>query len=286
GIVGDPDVLVHADAGDFVVAALERHVVGERDGHPILEAQTRDPGLRVIVLRLRQGHAVGANAIVLRRMAQERAPAAADVEEGLARTQPQLAADQVELVPLRLLERVGPVAEVRARIDHLAVEKQRVEGVADIVVKLNEVLVLAASAAPGRVAAPELVADRRRAVARQYQGQRVAPGEPFAQIGKPDPGFLTAPARRVAERDQIALDLEVALDITAKQVTERGPTEQGAEHARSGNGDAWSARGVAAERDGGADPQPHRDRGIDALREMLEDAARGRGVSLRQPAFP
>ena len=169
-IVGDADVLVHADAGDFVVTALERHVIGERHRHAVLQPQAGDLGLRIVVLRLRQGDAVRGHAVALRGVAQQRAPAAADVEQRFARPQPQLAAYQLELVPLRLLQRIRPVAKVCAGIDHLGIEEQRIELVARVVMELDEVLVLVFAAPPGGITALELVADLDRSVARQQQG--------------------------------------------------------------------------------------------------------------------
>ena len=71
---------------------------------------------------------------MLRRPEDQPAPAAADVEEALARLEPQLAADVVELLRLRDVERVVLAAEVRARVHHALVEPQPVERVADVVV--------------------------------------------------------------------------------------------------------------------------------------------------------
>ena len=51
-------------------------------------------------LLLRQRHAVRLDAVMARGVADQRAPAAADVEEAIARLQPQLPADHVELVAL------------------------------------------------------------------------------------------------------------------------------------------------------------------------------------------
>jgi hypothetical protein len=62
-------------------------------------------------------------------------PAAADVEQALARFQPQLAADHVELVPLRPGDVVVPVGlKIGAGIDHLRVQKEPVEVVRHVVV--------------------------------------------------------------------------------------------------------------------------------------------------------
>jgi hypothetical protein len=75
------------------------------------------------------------------------APAAADVEEALARGEAQLAADVVELLRLRVVERVRVGAEVRARVDELGVEPEPVEGVRDVVV-VAYVRAIAASLMP------------------------------------------------------------------------------------------------------------------------------------------
>jgi hypothetical protein len=84
-------------------------------------------------------------------MAEQSAPAATNVEQPLARLEPQLAADHLQLVVLGLLERVLPVGEVAARILHLRVEKQLVELVPQVVVKLNVVLVLAVRCSAGHL---------------------------------------------------------------------------------------------------------------------------------------
>ncbi len=272
-IVGDADVLVHADAGNLVVGAVERQVVGERHGHPVGQAEPPDLGLAIVVLRLRQGHAMGGDAVVLGGVAQQRAPAAADVEEQLPRLQPQLAADDVELVPLRLLQRVGPVAEIGAGIDHLRVEEELVEFVAGIVVELDEIPVPIFCAPPRRVAAVEFVADRRPAVAGQQQAQRPGPGKALAQLAEADSGGLPAPARRLDEADQIAaLDLDVAADVAPEQMIERRPAQQRPQDPRSADRDHGRVVGhVAAEGDHGAVPEPDRERGIDLAREMAED---------------
>ncbi len=67
-------------------------------------------------------------------MEQERTPAAADVQEPLAGSEAQLAADVVELLHLGRVEGIAVVAEVRARIDHPLVQPQSVERVGHVVV--------------------------------------------------------------------------------------------------------------------------------------------------------
>ena len=55
---------------------------------------------------------------LLRRAQHQRAPAAADVQQALARLQPDLAQDVVDLLHLRLVQRLVALLEVGARIDH------------------------------------------------------------------------------------------------------------------------------------------------------------------------
>jgi hypothetical protein len=238
------------------------------------------------VLRFRQSDTVRVRAVVLRRMAQQRAPAAADVEKGLAGTQPELAAHQVELVALRLRKRIRPVAKVCAGIDHLGIEEELIEFIAGIVVELDEILFLPLCRAPRRVAASELVADRRRALARQQQRQRLLPGETLAQIAKTDPALLPLPARGLDQADQVAaLDRDVAADIAPEQVVERGSPEQRAKHARPGDRDARAARPASPERDRRPVPEPQRERGINDPGEMPEHLARGLDLLFLHPAF-
>src|SRR5690554_2591912 len=104
GITGDADMLVHADAGDLVPAALQIAVVLQLDGHAVLQSERCNLVLCKFELLLGQGHTVGFRAVVLRRMTQQRAPAATDVEEAFAGLQAQLAADEVKFVALGLLE--------------------------------------------------------------------------------------------------------------------------------------------------------------------------------------
>jgi hypothetical protein len=64
----------------------------------------------------------------------QRAPAAADVEQPLALSEAELAADDVELALLSLIERVVRGDEVRARVDHASTEHEAVEAIRDVVV--------------------------------------------------------------------------------------------------------------------------------------------------------
>src|SRR5512143_181349 len=74
---------------------------------------------------------------MLRRVRDERAPAASDIEESLAGMEPQLSADEIELRLLRLVERHRLRLEVRARVHHALVEPYLIEVVADVVMVLD-----------------------------------------------------------------------------------------------------------------------------------------------------
>ena len=135
-VVRDADVLDHPDRGDLVVAGVGRQVahVEVLDPTALAESERRDALGGVVGLGARQGDAVGADAVVLGGPDGEAAPAAADVEQALVAAQAQLAADQIELVGLGLLERAVGLAIVGARVDHERIEEQRVEVVGDVVV--------------------------------------------------------------------------------------------------------------------------------------------------------
>src|SRR5689334_22982138 len=80
--------------------------------------------------------------IVLRRMADEPTPAAANVEKALARRESQLAADHLELRSLGFVERALRPLPIGTGIGHGRPEKERVEGIGEVVVELDERLVV------------------------------------------------------------------------------------------------------------------------------------------------
>src|SRR2546423_11630222 len=133
-----PDVLDHPDAGDLVVAVAtgERAVISDRHPATIAEAGLLDSLAREHCLILAECDARSIDSVVLRCVHDQCAPSAPDVEETLARLEPQLPADQIELGLLRRVERIIHCAEVRARINHLPVEPQLVEAIADIVMNM------------------------------------------------------------------------------------------------------------------------------------------------------
>src|SRR5262249_18596599 len=101
-----PDVLEHPDARDLVVelvfgqvlVTLELHAPASR------EAARGDLPSNMIELMLRKRDPRGIHTVLLRRPEDEGTPAAADVEQRLARHEPELAADVVELFLLRIGE--------------------------------------------------------------------------------------------------------------------------------------------------------------------------------------
>ena len=100
-----PDVLVHPDRDDLVVGAvLDFTVVLDPDFAHIGESGPGDRLPGVLGLELREGYPYGPNPVILGSMDQQRTPAAADVEQALARLKPQLLADYVQFTPLGLLE--------------------------------------------------------------------------------------------------------------------------------------------------------------------------------------
>src|SRR5690349_21506895 len=126
-------MLHHPDARDLVEARLGRElpVVAELDVAAIAESGSRDPLARRLGLRVAERNTEGEDTIATRGVHDEAAPAAAYVEEPLAGREPQLAADEIELRLLRLVQIVGVARKVGARVDHLRVEPERVEGIAD-----------------------------------------------------------------------------------------------------------------------------------------------------------
>ena len=142
-VVADADLLEHADRGDLVELALHLREKSFRTISTLSCRPRRATFSRAsVACSSDKRHAGRLDAVMLRGMADERAPAAADVEEAIARLQPQLAADHVELVVLRAGEIVVPVGlKVGAGIDHLRIEEEPVEGVRDVVV-IGDVLLV------------------------------------------------------------------------------------------------------------------------------------------------
>ena len=186
--VGPPDMLEHADRGDRVelpqaaqIAVVEDPCIDER-----ADAGRPGTGVGLVGLALAQRDADGRRPVALGREAEERAPAAADVQQVRVRTQAQLAGDQVQLRFLRDVEEAGrrqrgrTDREIGARVRQPGVEPERVERLADVVVEPDRGHV--PSARVERAAHPRgpLEAPGRRRVAPKL-GQ---PAEDPAHVGR------------------------------------------------------------------------------------------------------
>ena len=143
---------------------------------------------------------------MLRGVDQQRAPAAADVEQPLAGLEAQLGADQLELALLRGFQRLAGVGEVRARVDHARAEEKPVEVVRDVVVVLDRGLVARERVQP----ALALGLDRGHGQAPEH----ARPGEPD---GGGEQGRAVAggelDAVEVAAQADDRLQVGVALDV-------------------------------------------------------------------------
>ena len=173
------------------------------------------------------------HAVVLGRVQDQRTPAAAHVEQPHARLQAELAADQLQLVPLGLgdavavpvVGRVGP--EVGAGVGHVVVEQGRVELVALVVVVADRVAV-----AIGAV----LLAGEHRLLARRsgtpsHDPEPQRRPRPARPVPPPRQGRGPGPDSRPDARQslgQIALDVQLAGDVRAGEAQLVGVPQQAA----------------------------------------------------------
>jgi hypothetical protein len=161
-------VLDHPDPRNLVEGALvaEVAIVLQPDLAAVRDALLADLLLRILVLVAGQRDAQRARAEFFDRPEDERAPAAPDVEQALARPEAQLGEDVVELLLLGALEIVGLVLEVSAGVDHVAVEEERVELVRDVVVVLDRLTIV-------RAVVPDGAPQRRERAAAGHRAQEV-----------------------------------------------------------------------------------------------------------------
>src|SRR5581483_1862703 len=150
------------------------------------------------------------------------APAAADVEEPLARTEAELPADEVELCELRVRERLRLVGEVGARVDHPLVEEEREELVRERVVVVDRLPVAGEAELPaahvrgGTAGARPALARKAEQQARRAQSFRRRPPPIEQQV--------------VCEKED-RLDLPLDVDVTIEvrlghRELVRGPEER------------------------------------------------------------
>ncbi len=146
------NVLDHADAGHRVEPLLAQvAVVHHLELDPIADPGLAGPLGRQLGLRLRKGDPQRRCAVLPGGVDSEAPPATADVEHPHSRLELQLAADQLELRALGVLERVRSVLEQRAAVGHALIEEQGEELVRDVVVVADRLGVpaLGVSAPPG-----------------------------------------------------------------------------------------------------------------------------------------
>ena len=171
-VVGDADMLEHADRDDAVVAVGLLAIVEQLEAHPVGEAALQRAAARDVVLLLRQGDAGHVDAVLLAEEQAHAAPARADVEHLLAGHQQHLRGDVLLLVELGLLERLVAVLEVGAGILPVAVEEEIVELAVEVVVVRHVALRLADRIVlfdPADRPLPEIgPADERRGVDRRH----------------------------------------------------------------------------------------------------------------------
>ena len=127
-VVFEAHGLEHLDADDLVEPAREVAVVLEeqRDPAACLAHGSKALG-RIVVLFAADGRGGHAAAVVRRGIRRKTAPAGANLQEMVVGNQLQLAADAVELLDLRALERVVLVGEPPARVGQRRMSRNSVK---------------------------------------------------------------------------------------------------------------------------------------------------------------
>ena len=226
------------------------------DGDLVLEPFRADALAGERSLGFGQRYAVADDAVMLGRVDQHGAPAAADVEQRLAGLQAQLAADMVELVELRLVDPVREILEVAAAVDHALVEEEPVEVVRNIVVVGDRLLV---GAADERVA-PGKALDA--GIAAAGEGERGKVAQQF-QLGKMAQLRLQFSLRAAFDdvEQRAVLDIDGLGNPEFDQRREDGTPEHAADYAAVVDDE----HGSVGRADALAVPQPHREAGLQLL---------------------
>src|SRR5262245_18864110 len=129
-------VLEHADRHHLVELRVHLPEVGEPDVDLVAHAAPRDLAAQPVHLLVRGIDGRAVDAIALDGVQHEAAETGADVDDALAGLQADLAADVLDLVRLRLLDRARPLLPVRTGVHQpVAVEPLFVEIVTVAVVK-------------------------------------------------------------------------------------------------------------------------------------------------------
>ena len=217
-----PDRLDHLDRGELVEAALQLAVVGLEKGHSLLEAGGAHPTLRVVALLAGDRRRGDAAAVLPRGVDGEAAPAGADLEQVVVGAQLEAAADALELVALRFLERLVLVLKAGARVHHRLGVQEGLEHLVAEVVMGGDVSPCAALGVEQR--------QHREAVHRPGDGSETAPrrvepkhlpGTDAKQgnqiLGVPEPvGVALAEADAAPARDRLVEAGVVDADRRAK----------------------------------------------------------------------
>ena len=255
----DADVLDHADRGDRVERlARDLAVVHDADVDLVGHARRGGALARELRLRLAQRDPGDVHAVLARGVQRERAPAAADVEHPLARLQRELRADEVELGPLRLLQRRRAARPDRARVRHRLVEEQREVLVGEVVVVRDRALV-----AQDRVALALRAQLHRRHLrhaaqrARLDRGQRDLAAWSRLSIGGGDQ------LRDQRERRVDVVDVDPAAHVGAAEAELARRAQHVAERLRRGDPERRAAVAVGR-RQRRAVPQLERERAVRA----------------------
>ena len=180
----------------------------------------------------------GPHAVVAGGVERHAAPAAADVEQPHARLEAELAADQLVLVGLGLLERVGRVVEHGARVGHARAQHHPVEVVGDVVVVADgrRVAGPASGARPWRLG---LLGGRRQPAHLAPAAQLAATSRSMALGSSRTFGHAVA---QVEQRPDVAVELEVAGHVGPGEAQLAGRGDDAPQ--RVGRADDHGGRGV------------------------------------------
>src|SRR5262245_23838211 len=212
-----PDVLEHADRHERVVGADQVAIVVVDELDPV--AQPFGPCPIACPRDLLGRHVAGAHrdAMASRDVQRQRTPAAAGFDDSLAGTEAQLPRDVLHLRDLGLFERRGLGREVRAGVDHFAVEPEPVEIVAQVVVMMG------VDARAGRgVPAP------------------AEPAPPGARLGHPP--VTGGSTRRDEKLEQVTLDVDTAIGVGVAEVQLAVRSDEPEEGAGVGDPDPRDGR--------------------------------------------
>ena len=232
GVVRGSDVLAHLDRGDrverrvgHVAVVLQPHV------DELREPFVPGPLLHKGALLAGEGHRGYPHAVLPGGVDGQRPPATPDVEQSLSLAQAELAADQVELRRLRLLQRPGGRGPVRAGVGHRGVEDEPVEVVGQVVV-VGDRGPVAFSTVDG---AGELRLHQRRLRPRPHHAEPQRQPDRLQPLTRAQRGSLIPRADAAPDPaepvGQVALHVDLAGDERLGQAEFVGPPQQSSQRA-------------------------------------------------------